>query len=152
MFIPHIKQLCLLMTVLLVSVSVQAKIYTWVDEDGQTHYAQQPPASGDAKEVDVPPPPPIDPVDAQQQVDELIEQQENAEKAQQEAAEKQAQAAERQQKIDQNCQIAQQNLRGYQNNPGRRIIDADGNVTRMSEEERQQKIAQTQEQIDLYCQ
>ncbi len=34
----------------------QAQVYKWVDTDGVTHYSQQPPENGSAKEMSVPPP------------------------------------------------------------------------------------------------
>jgi len=152
MVIPDLKQLCLVLATLLVSVSVHAEIYKWVDENGQTHYSQQPPASGEAQVVDVPPPPPIDPDTAQEEVDQLIEQQQAAEEAEQEAQQQAEEEAAQQAIREENCRIARQNLTQYENNPGRRVVDEEGNVTRLVEEERQQKMLEFQEQIDLYCQ
>jgi type IV secretory pathway VirB10-like protein len=152
MVIPDFKQICLTLFILLFSFSVSAEIYKWVDENGQTHFSQTPPDSGIAEKVDVPPPPPIDPEQAQTEVDTLIEQQQEAEKAEQLAQQEREKAAEEQAIREENCRIARSNLTTYQNNPGRRVVDADGNVTRMVEEERQQKMQEFQEQIDLYCQ
>lgn len=152
MVIPDLKQLCFATMALLVSVSVQAQIYKWVDENGQTHYSQQPPTSGEAQLMDVPRPPPINAEEAQQEVDELIEQQQEAEKAELEAQQAAEEEAKQQAIKDKNCQIARQNLTNYQNNPGRRVVDEEGNVTRLAEEDRQQKMVEFQEQIDLYCQ
>jgi hypothetical protein len=151
MVIPDLKQLCLVLATLLVSVSVHAQIYKWVDENGQTHYSQQPPESGQAQVVDVPPPPPVDVDEAQEEVDQLIEQQQAAEQAEQEAQQEAEEAARQQAIKEENCRIASQNLTQYQNNPGRRVMDEEGNVTRLVEEERQQKMQEFQEQIDLYC-
>lgn len=152
MFIPDFRKVCLLTVALLLSFSVNAQIYKWVDDNGQTHYSQEPPASGEAQQMDVPPPPPIDPDEAQKEVDDLIEQQQAAEKAQQEAEKEAQQEAEQEAIKQENCRIARENLRQYQNNPGRRVMDEDGNVTRLREEDRQQKMLEFQEQIDLYCQ
>lgn len=152
MVIPDCKQLCLALMALVLSFSVHAQIYKWVDENGQTNYSQQPPASGEAQQIDVPPPPTIDTEQAQQEVDELIEQQEAAEQAEQEAQQQARQEAEQQAIREENCRIARQNLEQYQNNPGRRVIDEDGNVTRLREEVRQQKMQEFQQQIDEFCQ
>lgn len=152
MVILGFKRLCLVMTALLLSFSVNAQIYKWVDENGQTHYSQTPPASGEAQQVDVPPPPPVDPEQAQEEVDALIEQQQAAEQAEQEARQKAEEEAEQQAIREENCRIARQNLELYQNNPGRRVQDEDGNVTRLREEDRQQKMQELQQQIDEFCQ
>lgn len=48
-----------LIAVLLLALSAsngQAQVYKWVDADGVTHYSQQPPESGGAKEMPVPSP------------------------------------------------------------------------------------------------
>lgn len=147
-----IKRLCLLSAALMLSFSVHAQIYKWVDENGQTHYSQQPPESGQAETVDVPPPPPIAPEQARDEVQELIDQQQAAEQAEQEAQQQAQQEAEQEAIRQENCRIAQQNLTAYQNNPGRRVMDEEGNVTRLDEDMRQQKIQEFQEQVDLYCQ
>lgn len=152
MVIPYLRHACLVTAALLLSFGVNAEIYKWVDENGQTHFSQLPPSSGEAQKVDVPPPPPVDAEQAQQEVDELIEQQQAAEQAEQEAQQKAEEAAQQQAIIDENCRIAQENLRTYQDNPGRRVLDEEGNVTRLREEDRQQKMQEFQEQIDLYCQ
>jgi len=146
------KWLCLVSAALLLSFSVHAQIYKWVDENGQTHYSQQPPESGQAETVDVPPPPPIAPEQAREEVQELIDQQQAAEQAEQEAQQQAQKQAEQEAAREENCRIARNNLTAYQNNPGRRVMDEEGNVTRLDEETRQQKIQEFQEQVDLYCQ
>jgi hypothetical protein len=151
MVLMDYRQLCLAILAMSLSFSVHAQIYTWVDENGQTHYSQQPPASGEAETIDVPLPPPIDQEQAQQEVDELIEQQQASETAAEEAQQEQQSEAERQAAIEQNCATAQSNLQLYQNNPGRRFLDEEGNAYRLSEEERQQKIEETQQQIEEFC-
>lgn len=152
MVIPYFKQICLALFTVMLSFSVSAEIFKWVDENGQTHYSQTPPASGQAVTVDVPPPPPIDPEQASEEIDALIEQQQEAEEAEQLAQQKREEEARQQAVREENCRIARQNLTSYQNNPGRRVVDAEGNVTRMIEEERQQKIQEFQQQVDEFCQ
>lgn len=151
MVIPDFRHLCLLTALLFASNLVHAQIYKWVDENGQINYTQQPPSSGDAEVVKVPPPPPVDTEQAQQEIDQLIEQQETAEETQAETQQEADEAARQQAIFEENCRIAQQNYTQYENNPGRRVMDEDGNVTRLSEEERQQKLQELQEQIELYC-
>lgn len=151
MVIPDFRHLCLLTALLFASNLVHAQIYKWVDENGQINYTQQPPTSGDAEVVNVPPPPPVDTEQAQQEIDQLIEQQETAEETEAEAQQEAEEAAQKQAVLEENCRIAQQNYTQYENNPGRRVMDEEGNVTRLSEDERQQKLQELQEQIELYC-
>jgi hypothetical protein len=152
MFIPHLRLVCLTFMLSLFASAAFAEIYKWVDENGQTHYSQQAPRDIPATVIKTPPPPAIDPNIAQQQVDALITQQEADEQMSLEQQEQQQIAAEKLATQQSNCKIAQQQLEQYQNNPGRRIMDADGNVTRLAEEERQQKIQESQENVTKYCQ
>lgn len=49
--------LFLIVTVALgASTAAQAEVYKWVDSEGVTHYSQQPPEAGTAKEIPVPRP------------------------------------------------------------------------------------------------
>jgi hypothetical protein len=129
-----------------------AEIYKWVDENGQTHYSQQAPRDIPATVIKTPPPPAIEPNIAQQQVDELITQQEDQYQLQLKQQNQQKIEAGNIANQQRNCKIAQQQLEHYQSNPRRRIIDADGNLTRLAEEERQQKIQESQENVTKYCQ
>lgn len=150
MVIPHLRVCCLALLCSLPFL-VQAEIYKWTDDNGQVNYTQEPPADRPAEQLKAPPPPPIDPEKAQQQVEELIESQDAAEAAEAER-EKAAQEAEQAEQIRaENCQTARNNLEQYQNNPGRRVMNADGEVTRPTEEERQEKIAEFQQQVDEFC-
>jgi hypothetical protein len=152
MFIPHLRLVCLTFMLSLFATAAFAEIYKWVDENGQTHYSQQAPRDIPATVIKTPPPPAIDPNIAQQQVDELITQQEAEDQVQLEQQNQQKIEAEKVADQQKNCEIAKQQLEQYQNNPGRRIMDADGNLTRLAEEERQQKTQESQENVTKYCQ
>ncbi len=151
MFIPHLRLVCLTFMLSLFATAAFAEIYKWVDENGQTHYSQQAPRDIAATVIKTPPPPVIDPDIAQQQVDELIQQQGSEDQMRLDQQNHQKIAAEKLANQEKNCKIAQQQLQQYQNNPGRRIMDADGNVTRLTEEDRQQKIQESQENVTKYC-
>ncbi len=53
--------------------------------------------------------------------------------------------------IKENCKIAKQNLAVLQNNSVKRFRDADGNVVRYSEEDRQKRIKDAQDYVDQFC-
>lgn len=152
MFIPHLRLVCLTFILSLFATVTFAEIYKWVDENGQTHYSQLAPRDVAATVIKTPPPPAIDSNAAQQQVDELIQQQETEAQIRLEQQNQQKIEAENLANKERNCNIAQKQLQQYQNNPGRRTIDADGNVSRITEEERQQKIQEAQENVTKYCQ
>jgi len=154
MFIPHLRLVCLtfILSSLLAATATFAETYKWVDKNGQTHYSQKAPRDIAVTIIKAPPPPAIDPNTAQQQIDDLIKQQESDEQATIERQNQQKTEADNQANQEKNCKIAQQQLQEYQNNPGRRMIDADGNTSRPTEEQRQQKIQEAQENVNTYCQ
>lgn len=153
MFIPHLRLVCLTFILLsLFTTTTFAEIYKWVDKNGQTNYAQKAPRNIAVTIIKITPPPVIDPKVAQQQIDGLIKQQESEDQMRLEQKNKQKVDAEREANKEDNCNTAQKQLQQYQNNPGRRSIDADGNVTRLTEEERQQKIQEMQANVAKYCQ
>lgn len=153
MFIPYPRRLCLTFILsLLFATATFADTYKWVDKDGQINYSQQAPRNVTATIIKAPAPPAIDPNAAQQQIDELINQQHSAEQMRSEQHNQKKIEAQNKVNQESNCKIAQQQLQQYQNNPGSKSIDADGNVTRLTEDERQQKIQESQKNIIKYCQ
>lgn len=152
MVIHYLRLVCLALSTLACTQLAHADIYKWVDEQGQVHYSQQPPQDRPAEQMKTPAPPTIAPGAAREQIDELIESQQAAE---QEKLKQQQQAEfeQEQQRIrQQNCEKAKHNLQQYRDNPGRRFRDAEGNVARLSEEQRQQRIEESQQRVDEYCQ
>ena len=120
------------------------QIYKWVDAQGVTHFDAQPPAGKAATAVDtvktVTPPPPAAPKAAAGGA------------AQQKALDNQVkrQVAEQEDKIEKFCTGARTNLAQLKNNPRIRQ-EVDGELKRLNEDERQQKITETQQMIDEHC-
>jgi len=133
----------------LLSFNAQGKIYKWVDENGTTHYTQQPPPAG-VQSKTITPPPDVDTGAAREQ---MKKQQERAQKymddrnkAKQEEAKKQQQA-EAQKRA---CEQARTRLQSFQR-PRVNFVDKDGTRRRATEEERQAQLKKTQEYIDKNC-
>ncbi|NQZ54581.1 MAG: DUF4124 domain-containing protein [Piscirickettsiaceae bacterium] len=153
MVIPYPRQYCLFLVLLIGVTAVSADVYKWVDQQGETHYSQSPPPQNQKAElIKAPPPPAINPADAQLEVDKLIAQQAEDRKESQEQQAVVQEVAKQEAILRQNCQTAKHNLQQYQDNPGRRYVDEDGNVTRIKEEVRQQKIKDQQNNIQEFCQ
>lgn len=133
--------------------SLFADVFKWVDENKMTHYSERAPLDPDQEFelIKGPLPPAVDPAIAQKEVDTLIEKLEGTyeeNETMREAAKKeQAKLA----KKAEYCETSRHNLSQYQNNPGRRMLDDNGNVIKPNEEQRQQKIAEIQQEIDKYC-
>jgi ParB-like chromosome segregation protein Spo0J len=153
MFKPAHSLLIAVLTGFATISTTYADVYKWIDDEGVTHYSQRPPTSEKAQLIKTPPPPSLNQEEsAKERVNQLLEQQQTEREARQKQQEEQRQAAEQAEIKQQNCQTAKHNLQQFQDNPGRRYQDAEGNITRMVEEERQQRIQDFQKQINEFCQ
>lgn len=140
---------CLLLSVCFTTNA--ADVYQWQDANGVTHYGQTPPPDVEANQMNVPIPSPVDPEKAQQEIDTLIAEQRKATAEAEQRKEKQREAQAQADIRAENCKIARGNLEQYQNNPGRRFQNANGEVTRPTEEERQEKILELKQQTERFC-
>ncbi len=120
--------------------------------EGNTHYSQQAPRNQPADLIVAPPPPARSAVDAQKEIDTLIEKQDGTFDAKQEERRLEKEATAEKQQQEEYCRINKHNLEQYQNNPGRRMIDQDGNVVAPNEEQRLQKIADIKKRLAEHCQ
>lgn len=132
--------------------SAAKEIYKWVDPVGQTHYTQLPPPEGTTTiDVRSAPPPAADSGAAdtrlQQQVETMDKQIEAEDKAKSDAE----MDAEIARITKENCRIAKKNLIGLQQGGEKRYRTSDGEVVRLTEEERQQRIEEAESQIQEFC-
>lgn len=145
------KMCCSILAVFVFTGQSYAVVYKWVDEQGQTHFSQMPPEQAEVEVIKTTPAPSVDTGKAQQEIDDLIKQQAKNDKIKQEQLKEQQLKAEQAKIKAENCTKAQQNLTTYQNNPGRRMTDAEGNVTRPSEEDRQETINKLKQSVSEFC-
>ena len=127
------------------------EIYKWVDEEGVTHYSQQPPPSGDADRIGVDTPPEEE-IERERREMEKTGERLEAQREERRAAEQQAQenAAEREQR-EQRCAELRSSLKKLTENRRLLVPDGEGNVRRLPEEERQQRVAERRRQIEEEC-
>lgn len=130
-----------------------AEIYKWTDANGEVQYSQVPPPSGvDSEEIQGALPPPEDSPDTageslQEQVDAM-----NEDLAEQEKVEKkEALRKEIDDAYERNCTTATNNLAKLQEGGRKRYLTPDGQVTHLTEEQRQQRINEAKDQIDEFC-
>ena len=128
----------------------QAALYKWVDADGNTHYTQSPPTGGIEADVIKPPPK----IDTNKALDKLEEQQKYLDGLQEERG-KQAKKQQNEEANEavrkSNCELGKDKLTHLTDIPRIQKVDKDGNVSRLTEEERQAKIKKAQELIDKEC-
>lgn len=146
LFLPHI---CLIFTGVFLSHSINAEMYKWVDEDGNTHYSQSPPVDN----VN------IETIKSQSSVD--TETARKALEKQKQTADKLREARitkkdEKQKAEDdelekqKKCQQAKKRLASYQR-PRVNIKNEDGSQKTIPEEQRQAEIKKSQDYVDKVC-
>ncbi|WP_426619131.1 DUF4124 domain-containing protein [Pseudomonas rustica] len=119
-----------------------AQIYKWVDAQGVTHFDAQPPAGQPSTTLQTPssPPPKPAPMPAsgvlgdQKAIDDKVKKQ----------------VADQQAQLKQFCQQARTNLAQLQNNPRLRE-EVQGQMRRLDDAQRQERIVEAQKQIAQNC-
>lgn len=128
-----------------------AEIYKWVDEDGVTHYTQEPPPSSDASRVDVTQRDQAE-VKREQQEMERTEADLEAAREQRRASEKKAKQAEQEQaRREKRCAQLRENVEKLATRRRLLVPDGEGDVRRLSEEERKQRLAERRAEIEAHC-
>ncbi|MDP2245393.1 DUF4124 domain-containing protein [Pseudomonas sp.] len=134
---------------LLLALSASAmagQVYKWVDAQGGTHFSGQPPQGQQATTINTATPPPkAAETEAAAPFESAADPQQAAidEKVKREVA---IQEAERKKY----CQSMRTNLAQLENNPRVRV-EVDGEVRRLSEEQRQQRISEAKQAIVKNC-
>ena len=122
--------------------SMAAQIYKWVDAQGVTHFDAQPPRDQPATTIVTPASPPGNPgtgaqngaIGDQQAIDKSVKKQ----------------VAEQENQLKAFCEQARTNLAQLQNNPRLRE-EVDGQMRRLDDSQRQERISETQKQITQNC-
>jgi hypothetical protein len=144
-----LRTLCL-MGLVAFSCVAGAAIYKWTDDDGVVQYSATPPPGRAHEEVKGPPPPPSAPEEEATNGEDTAAAGEDGEQAQ--STEDESPADDRQAKIEANCAQARENLKVLMEHPRVVVTDPDtGESSRLTEEERQAQLTQTQKDVDYYC-
>ena len=127
------------------------QMYKWVDKDGHVHYSQTPPPSTSvqAQSVNISAPPP-DPVTVQNEQN-LSQQIQDKNKQAQDAAQKQQQNAQQQAQQKKYCDSLRERLATLQVGGRTSTVDAKGNVSYLSDDQRNKQIQDVQDQINKDC-
>ena len=128
---------------------VAAAMYKWTDADGNVHYSQTPPPSGQAEEMAPPPPSPLSPEEAEKRREQSRRSLFGEDKPEEKAPEGGNRQADNNPAREKACEAARQNLQTLKTS--RRVRDADGNVTVLDDAEREARMAETRAQIEQLC-
>ena len=129
--------------------AMASQVYKWVDAQGVTHFSAQPPQGQDATSVNTAAPPPKPAVAEEKKAAPTFESIADPEQAAIDEKVKQDIAAKEVER-KKYCEDVRTNLAQLQNNPRVRV-DVDGEVRRLSEEERQSRISEAQKAIAENC-
>lgn len=134
--------------------ALAAKYYKWVDENGTTHYGTQPPATGQGEVIRVKSGASSDKDTAMKRLEERREKlQQDAERRANPEEDLQAEADRRNEEaLKKQCEARKNNLKIMVESSRVRELTADGEARVLPEEERQQRIKETQEFIKENCQ
>lgn len=144
----------LLFILLLCSTNAFPASYKWVDENNHTHYSEQPPPNIKAKVLtsvsggsNAATSSPADPKTLAERAAEL----DKAKLAKKDNAEKIAQKQAYDNALKANCDNAKRNLTSLQDGIRLVEIDANGERSYMTDDQRQQKMAKAQQDIQANC-
>lgn len=126
-----------------------AKIYKWVDDEGQVHYGQQPPNGVDARPMSVHTAPASPGGGAASNAagggsgdGQSGDGNGNGQ-----------QSASNDQSVEENCKVAKKNLNVLETaGPGGRFRQPDGEVVRYDEEQWQTRVDRNRKYIEVFCQ
>ncbi len=127
-----------------------AKLYKWVDDQGNVTYSERRPTNRESETIQLRGAT-LDSSGAQEKLDQLNDRA-NAQQKDREFAENSASAtAERSERMANNCKIARENLRILKTTSRIQDKDADGEAYFLDETGIQAKMADTQRQVENNC-
>ena len=145
----------LLITTLLLQSPVSGGIYKWTDASGEVHYTQTPPPKGIATQKIQDAPPPAESQqnihEDQQKLQERIDAMDERRASQDEEAAIKKQEKENREIEEKNCITAKNNLAKLQQGGIKRYLTPEGEVIRLTEEDRQRHITEANKQVEQYC-
>ncbi|UFH50005.1 DUF4124 domain-containing protein [Pseudomonas sp. KNUC1026] len=150
----RIKSLIAVAVLVASSSAGAAQIYKWTDAQGVQHFDTQPPPGQQAKPVQINTPAPATPAGEEGEDTAPARPSGNggdAAQRQADAAAK-AEANDQQRQIDDYCKQARENLARLRNNPRLSMTTEEGEVRRMTQQDRDTQIATTQKGINDNCQ
>ncbi len=132
--------------------TVAAKMYKWVDENGVVQYTQSPPPAGRKATVVKKHSHGVTDQQADENLRGLTDKASNEQKDREFKKEYASADEQRAERLKKNCEIARENLRILQNAPRIRLQSDDGgDASFLTEEQKQQKVAEAQKQINNNC-
>jgi hypothetical protein len=148
----YLKLLLILSLVLGTALTAYAAgAYKWIDKDGEIHYTQLPPPDGQAERI-LSKPSGAGADSAQAAIDDLKARLDETQRQRKEEAAKQAAVKAEAETKAANCAKVRAQLTDLLTHSRVKMIAEDGTATRLTEEERQAKMAEQQTYLEDNCQ
>jgi len=126
--------------------------HLWYDEDGNAVYSQFAPQGDKRTEIIKPPPPPAEaPEVAQERLRQQLQRFEDNREDRELAHKKSAQARQEAARASERCATARQQLENLNGSARRLFRNSDGTVSRLSNEQREEKRAEMEKVIASDC-
>ncbi|HEY5700988.1 MAG TPA: DUF4124 domain-containing protein [Gammaproteobacteria bacterium] len=128
----------------------EAKLYKWVDENGNVTYSERKPPDQKATEIKVRTAP-VTPEQAREQIEGLKDKTDTTKQDRDYAKTAKAEDQAAAEQLKKNCEIARQNRRVLENTSRIQDKDKEGNTYFLNEGQIAAKLEQSKKQIELYC-
>ena len=155
--LPSVKLKLLLAASLCISAALlqspaRSEMYKWTNAAGEVQYTQVPPSGGvKIEKIQGAPPPADDPDKINEKLQNEVDAMNETRTRQEEASKEKNLREEIDAAYEKNCISSRNNLAKLQEGGRKRYLTPDGAVIHLSEEERQQRINETKDQIDKFC-
>jgi hypothetical protein len=151
-----IRSTCLFLAVIAILVplplSVNAKIYKWVDEQGNVHYGAQKPEDAEAERIKIKEQPTFGGEDAEEEESKTEKDNAEGEKKPEKAQERlEGDAVISKKEKARLCKQAKSRLQSIQNSGRLRAYDEKGNSRILSDKERNKRLAAAKNDVKEYC-
>ena len=143
--------LILSLFIILTSTSTYAAVYKWTDKDGNTHYSQKKPTDAQVERMKIAPPPRKD---ASTYKKPSLGKKDGSDKQSSEQADNESSPTEKKklaEKQDSDCKAAKSTLKTLLSRGRVRLQDKEGNISYMSDEQKQQRIKREQDFVNKSC-
>jgi Skp family chaperone for outer membrane proteins len=129
----------------------KATIYKWVDDNGEVHYTQVPPQNREYETLKQASAPADDPDRIRSGLKEQVDAMDKAQEERKEEVKDAEQWSNIQKRRRENCEIAKKNLANLHQGGNKAFMTPDGEVIRLTDDERQRRIDEANKQIEENC-
>ncbi|KAA3627776.1 MAG: DUF4124 domain-containing protein [Proteobacteria bacterium] len=137
-----------------ISTVAQAAIYRWVDDQGVVHYTETPPPASNkdrGSRIRTLSAPTGGTEQGRQRSEAIQNRLKTIEDQRKKSTEEQTRLDAETERRETVCKAARQNLANLEIRTNRRVRDSEGNITVMTEEERNEKMEEARAQIEKNC-